>query len=77
MKRTLAAIASAALLFAAQAALAGQVPWALALPFAAGALVGLLTGRLFAARLAGPRLQQGFAVMALAIAAGLLVRALG
>lgn len=61
----------------AQAALAGQVPWALALPFAAGALVGLLTGRLFAARLAGPRLQQGFAVMALAIAAGLLVRALG
>ena len=61
----------------AQAALAGQVPWALALPFAAGALVGLLAGRLFAARLAGPRLQQGFAWMALAIALGLLVRALG
>ena len=60
----------------AQAALAGQVPWSLAGPFAAGALVGLLGGRLFAARLAGPRLQQGFAWMALAIAAGLLVRVL-
>lgn len=60
-----------------QAALAGQVPWALALPFAAGALVGLLAGRQFAARLAGPRLQQGFAWMALVIALGLLVRALG
>ena len=58
------------------AALAGQVPWSLAGPFAAGALVGLLGGRLFAARLAGPRLQQGFAWMALAIAAGLLVRVL-
>ncbi len=61
----------------AQAALAGQVPWALAAPFAAGALVGLLAGHRFAARLAGPRLQQGFAWMALAISAGLLLRALG
>lgn len=61
----------------AQAAWAGQVTWALAGPFAAGALAGLLVGRRFAARLAGPRLQQGFAWMALAIAAGLLVRALG
>ncbi|MEY2620173.1 MAG: hypothetical protein RL522_3175 [Pseudomonadota bacterium] len=58
----------------AQAALAGQVPWGLALPFAAGALTGLLAGRRFAARLAGPRLQQGFAWMALLIAAGLVVR---
>ncbi|MEY4652698.1 MAG: hypothetical protein RI884_1279 [Pseudomonadota bacterium] len=59
-----------------QSALAGQVPWAVALPFAGGALVGLLAGRGFAARLAGPRLQQGFAWLALAIAAGLLLRAL-
>lgn len=60
----------------AQAAVSGQVPWALALPFAGGALVGLLAGRQFAARLAGPRLQQGFAWMALVIAVALMVRAL-
>lgn len=60
----------------AQAAVSGQVPWALALPFAGGALAGLLAGRQFAARLAGPRLQQGFAWMALVIAVALMVRAL-
>lgn len=57
------------------ASVAGQVPWAIALPFAAGAVTGLLVGRLFASRLSGPRLQQGFAILSLAIAASLLVRA--
>lgn len=60
----------------AQAALAGQMPWSLGLPFAGGALAGLLAVRAFAARLAGPRLQQGFAWMALAIALALMARAL-
>lgn len=55
------------------ASVAGQVPWAVALPFAAGAVTGLLAGRLFAGRLSGPRLQQGFAVLSLLIAAGMLV----
>jgi uncharacterized membrane protein YfcA len=53
---------------------AGQVPWAIALPFAAGAVAGLLVGRLFANRLSGPRLQQGFALLSLAIAAAMLIR---
>lgn len=57
------------------AGIAGHMPWAVAWPFAAGALAGLLVGRWFASRLAGPRLQQGFAVLSLAIAASLLVRA--
>jgi len=57
------------------ASLTGQMAWAVALPFAAGALIGLLGGRLFAHRLAGPRLQQGFALLSGAVAAGLLIRA--
>lgn len=56
------------------AGVAGYMPWQLAWPFAAGALAGLLLGRLFAARLAGPRLQQGFALLSLGVAAGLLVK---
>jgi uncharacterized membrane protein YfcA len=53
---------------------AGQVPWAIAWPFAAGAVAGLLVGRLFADRLSGPRLQQGFALLSLAIALAMLIR---
>lgn len=56
------------------AGVAGYMPWELAWPFACGALAGLLLGRIFSARLAGPRLQQGFAVLSLAVAAGLLVK---
>ncbi|MFC5499442.1 TSUP family transporter [Caenimonas terrae] len=57
------------------ASLAGQVQWAVALPFAAGAVAGLLAGRVFAGRLSGPRLQQGFAILSLLIAAGMLAQA--
>lgn len=56
---------------------AGYMPWAVAWPFAAGALAGVLLGRTFAARLAGPRLQQGFALLSLGIAASLLAKAAG
>jgi uncharacterized membrane protein YfcA len=59
------------------AGLAGHMPWGVAWPFAAGALMGLLTGRWFAGHVAGPRLQQGFAVLSLGIAVSLLVRAAG
>ena len=56
------------------ASLVGQMPWAVAWPFAAGGMVGLLAGRAFASRLSGPRLQQGFAMLSLLIAGGMLVR---
>lgn len=59
------------------ATVAGYMPWAIAWPFAMGALVGVLLGRTVAARLAGPRLQQGFALLSLGIAASLLVKAAG
>ncbi len=57
------------------AGLAGHVDWTVAWPFAAGALAGMLAGRLLANRAAGAQLQQGFAVLSLAIAAALLMKA--
>jgi uncharacterized membrane protein YfcA len=55
----------------------GLMNWIVGLPFAAGALGGLLAGRAVAKRLAGPRLQQGFAVLSLSVALALAIRALG
>lgn len=60
----------------ATAALAGQLRVDTALPFTAGAVVAMLAGRPLASRLAGPRLQQGFAVFAGLVAFGLAVRQL-
>jgi uncharacterized protein len=57
------------------AAAQGHVAWQVAAPFAAGAVAGLLAGRAWAQRLRGPRLQQGFAVVSLLVAAGLVARA--
>ncbi|MBX3617398.1 MAG: sulfite exporter TauE/SafE family protein [Nitrosomonas sp.] len=54
----------------------GGMNWPVALPFAAGALGGMLTGRLFARRLEGPRLQQGFAVIAILVALGMAGKAI-
>lgn len=53
----------------------GGMNWLVALPFAAGALGGMLIGRLFASRLEGPRLQQGFALVAILVALGMAVKA--
>jgi hypothetical protein len=61
----------------ASAAAHGTVPWPIALPFAAGAMVALLAGRRIAARVPGIRLQQGFAAVAAFVAVLMLGRALG
>jgi uncharacterized protein len=45
--------------------------WGQALPFVAGALGGMLAGRKLAPRIAGPRLQQGFAALMLIVSLGL------
>jgi uncharacterized protein len=55
----------------------GAVAWVIALPFALGAIVALLVGRLIAARWAGARLQQGFAVTSGAVSLLLFTRGLG
>lgn len=59
------------------AAWQGAIAWNIARPFALGAIVALLAGRLIAARLAGARLQQGFAITSAVVAALLLARGLG
>lgn len=59
------------------AAWQGAIAWGIALPFAAGAIVALLAGRQVASRLAGARLQQGFAITSAAVSLLLLARGLG
>ncbi len=61
----------------AAAAWQGAIDWHIAIPFAAGAVAALLAGRQVAARLAGARLQQAFAVISAVVALLLLARALG
>jgi uncharacterized membrane protein YfcA len=74
---SLAVIALVSVGGVAGAALHGAVVWPVALPFAAGAMLAMLAGRKLAARLAGARLQQGFALLSAAVAVLLLARALG
>lgn len=74
---SLAVIALVSVGGVAAAAWQGAVAWTIALPFAVGAIVALLAGRSVAARLAGPRLQQIFAVVSACVAALLLARGLG
>lgn len=61
----------------AAAAWQGVIAWPIALPFALGAIVALVIGRRFAARVAGARLQQGFALTSGGVALLLLARGLG
>jgi uncharacterized membrane protein YfcA len=61
----------------ASAAWHGAVAWALALPFALGAVLALLLGRQLAGRLPAARLQQAFAWFCIAVAGLLLARAAG
>jgi len=55
-------------------AIAGHMNWHVAAPFAAGAMLGMLGGRIFASRLSGQRLQQGFALVAGLIAIGMVAK---
>jgi uncharacterized membrane protein YfcA len=48
----------------------------IAIPFALGSIIAMLIGRRIAAHLAGPRLQQGFAVLTALVAIGIALRAL-
>jgi uncharacterized membrane protein YfcA len=47
--------------------------WAIAIPFALGAVAAMLLISAFANRFTGPRLQQGFAILAGCTAIGMLV----
>ena len=74
---SLAVIALASMGGVGAAAWHGTIPWALALPFACGSVAASLLARTIAARVAGPRLQQGFAIVSAGVAVLLLARGLG
>lgn len=73
---SLAVIALVSVAGVATSAVTGGVVWGVALPFSAGALVGMFGGRRVAARLAGPQLQMGFALVAAGVAVGMIFKAL-
>ena len=74
---SLAVIALVSLSGVSAAAWHGSLPWAVALPFALGAVWALLLGRRLAGKLNAARLQQAFAWFSLAVAALMLARAAG
>ncbi|NLP61604.1 sulfite exporter TauE/SafE family protein [Paraburkholderia sacchari] len=72
---SLAVIALVSMAGVAVSAASGHMLWLNALPFAAGALAGMLGGRGFARHVSGARLQQSFAVFAGCVALGMAVKA--
>ncbi len=54
------------------ATLAGSMNWTVALPFTAGAVAAMLPAGRFVDRFTGPALQKGFALLAAAVAAGMI-----
>ncbi len=72
---SLAVIALVSVTGVVASAATGGMLWSVALPFSAGALAGMLGGRLVSARLAGPHLQIGFAIVSAAVAVGMIVKA--
>ncbi|WP_027816748.1 sulfite exporter TauE/SafE family protein [Paraburkholderia bannensis] len=72
---SLAVIALVSISGVAASAASGHMLWVNALPFAAGALAGMLVGRSFARHVSGARLQQSFAVFAGCVAIGMAVKA--
>lgn len=63
----LAVVALVSATGAASAVFVGSMNWSIALPFAAGVLIGMLIGRKIVGYISESRLQQGFAVIAIGI----------
>lgn len=74
---SLAVIALVSVSGVSAAAVGGALPWAVALPFASGAVLALLIGRQLAGKLNPKRLQQAFAWFTLSISILMLARAFG
>jgi len=73
---SLAVIALVSTASVTSASASGVMHWAVGVPFAAGAVVGLIIGRQVARLMAGPRLQQLFAVTGMISAVLLAVKTL-
>jgi uncharacterized membrane protein YfcA len=74
---SLAVIALASIGGVGAAAWHGSIAWPIALPFALGSVLASLLARTVAARVAGPRLQQAFALTSAGVAVLLAARGLG
>ena len=74
---SLAVIALASIGGVGAAAWKGAIAWDIALPFAIGSVFASLLARVIAARVAGPRLQQAFAIVSVGVALLLFARAFG
>jgi len=74
---SLAVIALASIGGVGAAAWHGAIAWDIALPFGIGSVLASLAARAIAGRVAGPRLQQGFAIVSLGVALLLAARVLG
>lgn len=72
---SLAVIALVSAAGVAASAATGHLQWTIALPFSAGALAGMTSGRLLAARLPGQHLQKAFAIVSALVAVALFVKA--
>lgn len=57
-------------------AASGGLNWTIALPFAGGALAGMLGGRALSAHLSGAGLQIGFAAVSVLVAVGMIGKGL-
>lgn len=57
------------------ATVSGTMIWPIAVPFASGALMGMLIGLQFAKKISGPRLQQFFAIFTFFIAITMMLKA--
>ena len=58
------------------AAIAGHLNWSIGIPFAAGAVVGMLVGSIITKKISGPRIQQAFAIFTFLISLSLLYKAI-
>ncbi|MGV3742475.1 MAG: sulfite exporter TauE/SafE family protein [Burkholderiaceae bacterium] len=73
---SLAVIALVSISGVTSSALTGSLDWNIALPFAAGAVGGMLAGRSGASRIPAATLQKGFATLSAVVAVGMIIRAL-
>jgi uncharacterized membrane protein YfcA len=73
---SLAVIALVSVSGVTSSALSGSLDWSIALPFSAGALGGMLGGRLASARMSANLLQKAFAVLCLGVAIALTIKTL-
>jgi uncharacterized membrane protein YfcA len=58
------------------AAIAGHLNWSIGIPFAAGAVAGMLLGSVIAKQISGPRIQQAFAIFTFLISLSLFYKAI-